>query len=226
MSANFTQAQIVGSSYLRDDILQASLNECDWVELRLDALPQEQSLDITALNCLTLPLIVTARASNEGGINQLSEQQRYELLKAWQKQAQAMDIELMSIIKSPLKDKFFELMIGNKTQSVATILSYHNFDKGVNQAEFTQVIEQALELKPDVIKLAFTPNTWEEVEWMAQFMEQYPEQPFSMMGMQELGAKSRIYLAKQSSCLNYGYLGEPTAPGQISAQELKNKLAE
>ncbi len=224
MSANFTQAQIVGSSYLRDDILQASLNECDWVELRLDALPETQSLDITALNSLTLPLIVTARASNEGGINNLSEQQRYELLKAWQKQAQAMDIELMSIIKSPIKDKFFELMIGNNTQSVSTILSYHNFERGVNKEEFTQVVNQALELKPDVIKLAFTPNTWDEVEWMGQFMEKYPQQAFSIMGMQELGCKSRVYLAQQGSCLNYGYIGKPTAPGQISSAELKVAL--
>ena len=147
MSISFEIPQVVGSSYLRDDIIQSSPDACDWVELRLDALPEEQALDFKALNQLELPLIVTARASNEGGLNDLSEQRRYELLQAWQKQAQAMDIELKSILSSPLKNKFFELMIGNNNQSVATILSYHNFERGVDKAEFTQVVEQALALQ-------------------------------------------------------------------------------
>ena len=50
--------------------------------------------------------------------------------------------------------------------------------------------------------------------------------PLSVMGMGGLGRVSRITLARCGSILNYGYLGESNAPGQLPARRLKEMLKE
>jgi 3-dehydroquinate dehydratase-1 len=44
--------------------------------------------------------------------------------------------------------------------------------------------------------------------------------------MGPLGKLSRLVLAKAGSCLNYGYLNTPNAPGQWPAARLKTLLEE
>jgi 3-dehydroquinate dehydratase-1 len=46
------------------------------------------------------------------------------------------------------------------------------------------------------------------------------------MGMGPLGKLSRLTLATAGSCLNYGYLQHPNAPGQWPAKELMRLYGE
>ena len=48
--------------------------------------------------------------------------------------------------------------------------------------------------------------------------------PLCVIGMGDLGASTRISFAKMGSCLTYGYLDRPMAPGQISAAALAEKI--
>ena len=48
----------------------------------------------------------------------------------------------------------------------------------------------------------------------------------SAMGMGPLGKLSRLVLAKAGSCLNYGYLKTPNAPGQWSAEDLTRLISD
>ena len=48
--------------------------------------------------------------------------------------------------------------------------------------------------------------------------------PAAFMGMGTLGPESRRLAADAGSVLNYGYLVEPNAPGQLSALEIRERL--
>jgi 3-dehydroquinate dehydratase type I len=60
---------------------------------------------------------------------------------------------------------------------------------------------------------------------LALFVRQATDFPVSLMGMGPLAPVSRVLFGQVGSVLNYGYLGNtPTAPGQWSAQQLKEAI--
>jgi len=52
------------------------------------------------------------------------------------------------------------------------------------------------------------------------------KQPLCVIGMGNAWKQTRVSFPKLGSCLTYGYLDQPTAPGQVSAAELVRQLRE
>jgi 3-dehydroquinate dehydratase-1 len=48
--------------------------------------------------------------------------------------------------------------------------------------------------------------------------------PLCVIGMGAFGTKTRITFPAHGSCLTYGYLDAPSAPGQLSAEMLSEQL--
>src|SRR5260370_17820859 len=69
----------------------------DLFELRLDQLARNLDEVEKKLSKLRAPLIITARHSREGGGNQLSTQQRRDLLSRFLSRARYIDVELPSV---------------------------------------------------------------------------------------------------------------------------------
>src|SRR5260370_20121571 len=69
----------------------------DLFELRLDQLARDVDEVERKLSKLRVPLIMTARHPREGGANQLSAQQRRDLLSRFFPRARYIDVELRSV---------------------------------------------------------------------------------------------------------------------------------
>ena len=68
-------------------------DQCDWVELRVDALPPELTAEQVMEFRPEMPLLVTVRCHEEGGLRRIPEEERFALLRAYMPYATAMDID-------------------------------------------------------------------------------------------------------------------------------------
>ena len=69
----------------------------------------------------------------------------------------------------------------------------------------------------------FMPNKSGVATLRSLFHENCPA-ALCVMGMGALGPQTRVEFPKLGSCLTYGYLDAPVAPGQVSARELMRQL--
>ena len=92
----------------------------------------------------------------------------------------------------------------------------------------TEKVASAYQQGADIAKLAVVIETHEQLNDLVELVvaTQDSGRSISAMGMGPLGKLSRLVLASAGSCLNYGYLNEPNAPGQWSAVELRRLIDE
>ncbi len=78
-----------------------------------------------------------------------------------------------------------------------------------------------------IVKIACTVNTIDELSaWTDRLALLVKSNcPFSFMGMGNYGMATRITAASAGSTLNYGYLHQPSVPGQWPAESLKQSLS-
>lgn len=213
---------VVGSVQSLNDLACLPVVElpglCDMLEIRLDGMFEHMSeLQIELDRFKDFPLLFTARCANEGGLTELSSDQRAELLMAVAERASWIDVELASCAE--MQDTLHQI----SSLGVGLILSYHNFTKTPEAAKLQNLVEQGE--VADIIKIAVHHQ---EVSDLARCVEilQSNHRPMSMMGMGQLGPVSRLLYAQHGSLLNYGYLGsDATAPGQWPAKLLREAIA-
>src|SRR5438105_4716268 len=118
-----TQPKIVGVITSSADLrFAAAMREApDLFELRLDHFCQTLSQLESKILKLRQPIIITARDPREGGANNLSLQERTELLMRFFPHAKYVDVELRSA------HAFKELLALAQKRNVRRILSFHDF---------------------------------------------------------------------------------------------------
>lgn len=220
-----TQPQVVGvinSASLLEGFSQTSLpaGACDILEIRLDTINLPADELLPHLSQLPLPLLLTARHPNEGGDNQLSTEQRIALVESCLPLASLVDIELRSV------PEMQSLIRTAQGKGVGVIGSFHDFHNTPPDELLRGSIDFALQFKLDAVKIATYLHNAGDLARLLQLLQQDHRLPLSAMGMGSLGPVSRIALARCGSLLNYGYLGQPNAPGQMSAPRLKELLKE
>lgn len=200
---------------------------CDLLEFRLDSLRDHLDRAENAIAAAEAPCIVTARHPEEGGDGDLDSTQRRTLYERFLPHASLIDVEIRSL------DEMRSIAAAARENGVAVIASHHDFEKSPPPGELTEVIDEAFAAGADVAKIAVTLGSMASLFELAQFMELAPDpdsgaarRRLSLMGMGPLGKLSRLVFASAGSCLNYGYLVEPNAPGQWPAGELKRLIAE
>lgn len=213
-----TQPLVVGSAADAQDLLSCGDKGlqavCDIVEVRLDLLDRPAERPWQHLT--SLPLLFTARRTEEGGARGLSAHQRMELLRAVIHEAALIDVEVASITEMrPLLDEL-------KQSRIPWIASFHDFQKLPDNAVMREAAATALDAGAQAFKLAAQLGNEDELERLIEFQKKDHGLPTATMGMGTLAAQSRVRCAQAGSVLNYGYLGDtPTAPGQMSAAQLK-----
>lgn len=211
--------KVVGSiskgSQLQDSY---DTDECDIVEFRLDGLLPEitQVRDqLIQLKSSRMQTLITARCSSEGGIVELSQEQRGQLIAGLSPLANFVDIELANL--EAMADTA-ELARSNGALVVA---SAHNFQKTPTSEEIRDKIKQAIDLGADMFKMAVMHNDLDDMHRCAKLMQEGHPIAMSLMGMGALAPVSRVLYSQLGSLLNYGFLGnEETAPGQWPAKLL------
>lgn len=209
---------IVGSFGSPHDLAEADPSAvrdvCDLAEIRLDLLMAESGAAEPAQwrHLHDLPLLFTARRTDEGGAGALNPAQRMALLESALDQAACIDLEVASIGEMGAFLKTLE------TRGIPWIASFHDFDKLPETATLEAAARRAKDAGASVFKAAARLHQPADLTRLAEFQLADHGLAVATMGMGPLAAVSRLLCAQCGSALNYGYLGNTaTAPGQWDA---------
>ena len=214
--------RIVGVIFSRADLQRAlrMRKAPDFFELRLDALLPCLNEVRRAVAQIRAPLIITARHPREGGVNNLSAEQRRALLLEFLPWARYVDVELRSIrALRPL----LKTAARNKSDA---IFSFHDFQGTRTTAELERIAGRARSLGPALLKVAVRTDTRVQLNTLLHFFDRHRRAPRVVaMGIGRFGRASRLELLRRGCALNYGHLGSQTVPGQLSLNELRRFAA-
>lgn len=179
----------------------------DLVELRLDGI---RTPDVAgALKDRQLPVIVTCRASWEGGQFRGSEEERQRLLEqALDQGADWVDLEWQG--------GFGDLIARRNGRNV--VLSFHDFDGTPPDLEARY--DAMRTSGAEVVKLAVTTHTGDDLRRLRRLGS--GEGLSVLIGMGQTGVPSRVLPGRFGSA--WTYAGEGVAPGQMSVRRLLERF--
>jgi 3-dehydroquinate dehydratase I len=188
----------------------------DLFELRLDQLARDLDKVEKKLPKLRAPLIMTARHPREGGANQLSTQQRRNLLSRFLPRARYIDVELRSV------NALRPLLQAARRQNVGRIVSFHNLKATPDSRILRTKARAAKAHGANIFKLATRTDKPAQLARLFDFMAKKDvDLAVSIMGIGRLGAISRVLLAHYGSTLIYASIGQSRIEGQISLEQLR-----
>lgn len=202
----------------------------DLVEWRLDYLTDlsQKNLDPILAQLRAkfehLPFLVTFRTKAEGGQRELDLVDYTNLLTRVivSGLADLVDVELFSGAAPQLIETAHK-------NGVRVICSNHDFQQTPSEVELLSRMEQMLDMGCDIPKIAAMPQSNFDVLTLlsatAQMHQRYPGLPIITMSMGAMGAVSRVSGALFGSAVTFGCAGQPSAPGQIPAKQLREMLS-
>jgi 3-dehydroquinate dehydratase/shikimate dehydrogenase len=200
---------------------EALARDNPFLEFRLDYLPKP-GLAIPKIKAFMeshpgTVVIATCRRTIAGGRFRGSMASELDILaKASGAGCQLLDLELQTAIKS--KPAQVQKLRGRS----ALILSFHDF-RGTKKLDET--LEKMLAVQADFYKIVSTATTLADNVTMIKFLAKESDK-HSLIGicMGEQGIISRVLGVRAGSVFTFAALSpdEKTAPGQVTAQELRN----
>ncbi len=198
----------------------------DFLELRIDNLRNHLDLIEKMIPKLSyrVRFLTTVRHPDEGGVNHCDLATRCALYQRYLAISDLIDTELRSINAPAIR----EVMAMAQSSGKGVVISHHDFNQCPGRSELFSIADRAYEAGADIAKIAVVVNTFSELNHLIKLVETQKAQgrAISAMGMGKLGKISRLVLAQAGSCLNYGYLQKPNAPGQWSAEKLQSLVKE
>ncbi len=196
--------------------------EIDFIELRLDMLlaaGAKHEEIARKLSKRKKPVFLTPRIPAEGGAYKWKAKERESLLDELLPWADGFDIELRTI---EAMKKFLE--IGREHKMIG-ILSAHSPKKTLDDHDMLGIVQKFVSIGGSMLKVAALAKSHRDIAVMVSALSFSRGIPIAMMATGPLAGVSRIVLPLMGSKLVYGYLDEPTAPGQPEARYLAKKLA-
>lgn len=169
-----------------------------------------------------LPILVTFRTKNEGGVLELDEDSYLNLVETIIKNrlGDAVDIELFHD-----EDRVKALVQEAHNYNVVVIMSNHDFEKVPAKDVIEFRLKKMAEMGADVPKLACMPHSASDVLTLLQAtndVRQEIDNPLITMAMGDIGKVTRIAGQVFGSSLSFGAVGKTSAPGQLSIEDLRN----
>ncbi|MBW9152546.1 type I 3-dehydroquinate dehydratase [Clostridium estertheticum] len=168
------------------------------------------------------PIIFTFRTAKEGGQKEVTTEFYFTLNKAiaTSKLVEVIDVELLSDEKDIL-----ELVNIAHNNGIFVIISNHDFEKTPGKEEIISRLCKAQELGGDIPKIAVMPTCAADVITLLDatriMNEKYANGPIISISMAGKGIISRLSGELFGSALTFGAAKKSSAPGQISAVELR-----
>jgi 3-dehydroquinate dehydratase-1 len=193
---------------------------CDVVEVRLDKagcppLWMDRCLEIQERGW---PVLLTPRLKSEGGAWDEPDAQRLDIFRQAILELAGVDIEWRSKIVHPVA-------MFAKLKRKVCVISYHNFDKTPPAAELASIIREAADMA-SIVKISTRLLSAEDEETLLSMLDRKWKRPLCIIGMGAAWSHTRVSFPLFGSCLTYGYLDKPTAPGQTTVAELTRRLRE
>jgi 3-dehydroquinate dehydratase / shikimate dehydrogenase len=198
--------------------IQQAAAEADILEVRLDYLRDFDFTRIDNLGALltdnSLPVIITCRAFDEGGQQQIDNSIRLPLLVEGAKRfADYCDIEAAH----------YHQAAKLSPDPAKLIVSYHNFEE--TPANLGEIYERIIAMPGAIHKLATRANTLTDSLGIFRLLQcaEADGRILIAIAMNEAGMITRLLGPAHGSFLTYGSLagGMLSAPGQITCTELK-----
>jgi 3-dehydroquinate dehydratase I len=192
---------------------------CDIVEIRLDLIGPDTSnwLDqAKAIEAQGFPVILTLRLKGDGGRWTEPDAARLPLFEAGLEHLSAVDVELNS---SSLE----AVSAAARSRQRALIVSHHDFVGTPSPQELRRIVQRATEYGT-VVKIATVTKTESDLTTLRGLLAEIHSVSLCVLGMGPLGPQTRTEFPKLGSCLTYGFVDVPAAPGQLSAAELMQQL--
>lgn len=169
-----------------------------------------------------LPILVTFRTKNEGGVLELGEDEYLDLVATvvTNRLGDAVDIELFHD-----EERVKDLVKQAHNYNVVVIMSNHDFEKVPAKDIIEFRLKKMAELGADVPKLACMPHSADDVLTLLSATNDVHKElanPIITMAMADLGKVSRVAGQVFGSCLSFGAVGKVSAPGQLSIEDLRN----
>lgn len=169
-----------------------------------------------------LPILVTFRTKNEGGVLELGEDEYLDLVATvvTNRLGDAVDIELFHD-----EERVKDLVKQAHNYNVVVIMSNHDFEKVPAKDVIEFRLKKMADLGADVPKLACMPHSADDVLTLLNATNDARKAlstPIITMAMADLGKVSRIAGQVFGSCLSFGAVGKTSAPGQLSIKDLRN----
>lgn len=202
-------------------VLMRAKLPADAVEIRVDALLVQKvplAKIEAALHARRHPVLLTLRLPAEGGHRSWKRAERRDLFLRLLPLVEAIDIELASL--GILSDVLAEAQRLGKT----LILSAHALKAPATPAQFAKWRRQHDATPGAILKIASFIKSWRDLQRLAALLVNQPERAIAVMGVGPHAGQSRMVLAALGSRLVYGYLDQPAAPGQPSAQVLQKTI--
>lgn len=167
-------------------------------------------------------LIVTIRTESEGGEPNGSRFDYFLVVEEILRQGIADYVDL-EVARD--EGKVSELCRRYAESHTKVIGSYHDFAATPSGEEIVWRLTLAKKCGCSMGKLACMPVSREDVDTLlngtAAMKEVAPEFPLITMSMGELGVVSRLYGGLYGSEVSFGCVGQTSAPGQISYEEMR-----
>jgi len=189
----------------------------DLFELRLDRLADIIDQLENKLSRLRAPLIITARHPQEGGAKKLTLGQRRDLLTRFLPYAEYVDVELRSAFA-------LRSLLGlAQEKRVRRIISFHNFRSTPPLRVLAAKADAARAHGANIFKAATRTDTPNQLARLLQLVAtEVVDLPVSAMGIGNLGAISRVLLARAGSVLVYASItARSDLEGQLSLEQLR-----
>lgn len=169
-----------------------------------------------------LPILVTFRTKNEGGVCDLTEDDYLKLVETviTNRLGDAVDIELFHDEK-----RVQNLVNLAHDYNLVVIMSNHDFEKVPAKDVIEFRLKKMAELGADVPKLACMPHSASDVLTLLQATTETHAaitNPLITMAMGDIGKVTRIAGQVFGSSLSFGAVGQTSAPGQLSIEDLRN----
>ncbi len=172
-----------------------------------------------------MPIIFTVRTRGEGGAASFPQEAYLSLIQTAIAggQADLVDVEFFA------GQQVTDTLIGRAhSQGIKVILSSHDFTKTPPLEEMTARLAAMEERGGDILKLAVTPWSPEDVLALLQatvkMRNNLSGRPLITMSMGGTGIISRLAGETFGSCMTFGCSQTASAPGQMDARELSQIL--
>ncbi len=197
-----------------------SPESCDLVEFRLDliGLPPEEWLPCAqAIEHKGFPVLATLRSAFEGGAHD-GDADRQSILQRALQAVSCIDIEGQSAIRHDLLD-------AAASMGKAVVVSHHNFEKTPGLSELQEVLADLADRPNALPKIATHVRDADDLGILKALLAHDIGRPKCIIGMGDAGRETRLGFPALGSCLTYGFLDAPGAPGQFAAPELVAHVA-
>ncbi|MBZ0158324.1 MAG: type I 3-dehydroquinate dehydratase [Alphaproteobacteria bacterium] len=219
-SIKLGEIPLVAGAVNDTDVLTVSpdlLHTADILELRVDMfdiLTPEHVEEVfrTVRGRVNKPVIATIRDVAEGGQKEIPD--RALLYRSVVPLSDAVDVEVRNA------DLMKEVKEWCVTHRKILIGSYHNFTATPDDSALDEIVVRGKEQGADIVKIAAMPGDREEVTRLLLYTLRNRDKMLITMSMGDIGLPSRIFGPLFGSLVTYGYIGKPSAPGQLSASEL------